>query len=128
MGLMTQMTAAGTVLAARSNEAQGSASRLRCARYLDLDKLRSLTREPTKAELYDFIFGFYEERTFVEEKDGVKRDVTRLTVKQGYVPAELENLARAFEAVGYFNVGEVLKGSALDAAGKAKDKLAGLFS
>lgn len=128
MGLMTQMTAAGTVLAARSNEAQGSATRLRCARYLDLDKLRSLTREPTKAELYDFIVGFYEERTFVEEKDGVKRDVTRLTVKQGYVPAELENLARAFEAVGYFNVGEVLKGSALDAAGKAKDKLAGLFS
>ncbi|MFU2051445.1 hypothetical protein [Bordetella hinzii] len=128
MGLMTQMTAAGTVLAARSNEAQGSATRLRCARSLDLDKLRSLTREPTKAELYDFIVGFYEERTFVEEKDGVKRDVTRLTVKHGYVPAELENLARAFEAVGYFNVGEVLKGSALDAAGKAKDKLAGLFS
>jgi hypothetical protein len=40
----------------------------------------------------------------------------------------LEDLARAFEASGYFKVSEVLKGVAGDAAEKAKEKLAGIFS
>jgi len=52
---MTQMTGAGAVLTEKSNTAQSSATKLRCAQYLDESKLKSLTREPTKADLYDFI-------------------------------------------------------------------------
>lgn len=128
MSLMTQMTAAGAVLTGKSDTAQSSATKLRCAQYLDEAKLRSLTREPTKAELYGFISEFYEERVFTQEKDGQQTEVTRLVIKPGRSLGELESLARAFEATGYFNVGDVLKSAAADAAGKAREKLGSLFS
>jgi len=126
--LMGQMTGAGAVLTDKSNSAQGSATRLRCAQFLDEAKLRILTREPTKAELGAFIRGYYEERTFKQDKDGQTSEVNRLTVKRGLSNRELEDLAKAFEAIGYFSMGDVLKNAAADAAGKAKDKLTGLFS
>lgn len=129
MGLMVQMTSAGTVLTDKSSSAQASANKLRCAQYLEEGKLKALTREPTKADLYDFILGFYEEREIaVASKDEEKQIVTKLVIKSGKSSQELENLARAFEAIGYFNVSDVLKGTAADVAGKARDKLSGLFS
>lgn len=129
LGLMTQMTGAGTVLTNKSNSAQASATKLRCAQYLDEGKLQSLTREPTKAELYDFILGFYEERTVViASKDAEEQSVTKLCIKRDKNSKELESLARAFEAIGYFNVSDVLMGTAADVANKAREKLSGLFS
>ncbi|MCK8669082.1 hypothetical protein M1M11_29835 [Pseudomonas azerbaijanoccidens] len=129
LGLMTQMTGAGTVLTHKSNAAQASATKLRCAQYLDEAKLKSLTREPTKAELYDFILGFYEECTVtVPGKDTEAQTVTKLGIKRAKNSKELESLARAFEAIGYFNVSDVLLGTAADVAGKAREKLSGLFS
>jgi hypothetical protein len=128
MGLMTQMTGAGSVLTGKSNAAQSSATKLRCAQYLDENKLKSLTREPTKIELFDFIRNFYEAQFFKEEKDGDVHEITRLVIKKNQPINELENLAKAFEAVGYFNVTDVLKGTAADVAGKAKEKLSGFFS
>lgn len=128
MRLMTQMTGAGSVLTNKSDTAQSSAAKLRCAQYLDEKKLKTLTREPTKAELYGFIFEHYEERAFVEEKDGERKEVTKLAIKKNQSTKDLESLAKAFEAIGYFNVSDVLKGAASDVAGKAKDTLAGLFS
>lgn len=129
MGLMVQMTSAGTVLTDKSSSAQASANKLRCAQYLDEGKVKALTREPTKADLYDFIIGFYEEREIVvASKDEEKQKVTKLVIKSGKSSQELESLARAFEAIGYFNVSDVLKGTTADIAGKARDKLSGLFS
>ncbi|WP_373377332.1 hypothetical protein [Cupriavidus nantongensis] len=128
LNVITQMTAAGTVLRNRAEDVQSSATRLRCAANLDLDKLRMLTREPTKADLCDFISGFYEEREMTVETNGQKSKVKRMVIRRTHASRELETLARAFEAIGYFNVGDVLMGSAMDAAGKAKDKIAGLFS
>lgn len=128
MNHLSQMTSAGAVLTNKASTTQSSATKLRCAPFLDESKLRVLTAEPTKAELFDFIRGFYEPRAFTLEKDGQKTEVTKLAVKPGVSLQALENLAKAFEAIGYFNVGDVLKGTAADVAGKAKDKLAGLFS
>lgn len=128
MGLMSQMTGAGAVLTQKSDSTQGSASKLRCAQYLDVNKLKSLTREPTKLELYDFISNFYEERVVTVGKEGETQDVTKLAIKHDTPSQDLENLAKAFEAVGYFNVSDVLKGTAADVAGKAKERLSGLFS
>jgi len=128
MSLMSQMTGAGAVLTGKSSSAQSSATKLRCAQFLDENKLKFLTKEPTKADLYDFIRNFYEERAFIQEKDGQKNEVTKLAIKHGHTNKDLENLAKAFEAIGYFNVSDVLKGTAADVAGKAKDKLTGLFS
>lgn len=127
-GVLKQLTGAGTVLTGRTESVQASTARLKCAGHLDEAKLKSLTRDATKAELFAYIRGFYEERTFEEEKDGQKHSVTRLALKPGRPNKELEQLARAFEIVGYFKVGDVLKGAASDVAEKAKEKLAGLFS
>jgi hypothetical protein len=127
MSLMSQMTGAGKVLTGKSNSAQNSAIKLRCAQYLDEGKLKSLTHEPTKIDLYDFIKSFYEERFFTEEKDGEAMEVTKLAIKKNQSTKDLENLAKSFEAIGYFNVADVIKGTASDLAGKAKDKLAGFF-
>lgn len=129
VALMTQLTGAGAVLAGRSETTQASANKLKCAAHLDEAKLRSLTREATKVELFDVIRAHYEEREIEEtDGDGIKKKVERLVLKSGYGSKELEDLARAFDAIGYFKVGEVLKGAASDAAEKAKEKLAGLFS
>lgn len=129
MALMTQMTGAGNVLTEKSSSAQASATRLRCAQYLDEGKLKALTREPTKAELYELILGFYEERPVtVANKDGEEQTVNKLGLKRGQNSKDLEGLAHAFEAIGYFNVSDVLKGTAADVAGKAREKLSGLFS
>lgn len=128
MSLMTQMTCAGAVLADKSNSAQNSATKLRCAKYLDENKLRLLTREPTKLEIYEFVMSFYEERIFTEDKDGENIEVKKLAIKSSRSSKDLESLAKAFEAIGYFNVSDVVKGAAVDAANKAKDKLTGFFS
>ena len=129
MALMTQLTGAGAVLAGRSETTQASANKLKCAAHLDEAKLRSLTREASKAELFYVIRAHYEEREIGEaDGDGVEQKVKRLVLKSGYGSKELEDLARAFDVLGYFKVGEVLKGAASDAAEKAKEKLAGLFS
>jgi len=128
MALMTQLTGAGAVLAGRNETTQASANKLKCAAYLDEAKLRSLTREPTKIELFDVVRSHYEEREVEEEKDGVKQKSTKLVLKANYASRELEELGRTFDAIGYFKMGDVLKGAASDAAEKAKEKLAGFFS
>jgi hypothetical protein len=131
MSLMSQMTGAGAVLTGKSYLAQSSATKLRCAQFLDERKLKSLTHEPTKMDLYDFIMSFYEERFLTEEIDGEHKELKKLAIKKNKSIKELENLAKAFEAIGYFKVADVLKGTAtdvaeqaLDVAGKASDKVA----
>lgn len=127
-GVLQQLTGAGAVLTGRSETVQASSAKLKCAGYLDEAKLKTLTREATKAELFGYIRDFYEERMVEETKDDEKRSVARLALKPGRPNKELEELARAFDVIGYFKVGDVLKGAASDVADKAKEKLAGLFS
>lgn len=126
--VLKQLAGAGAVLAGRTESVQASTARIKCAVYLDEAKLKSLTREATKAELAVGVRAFYEERTVEEEKDGQMHSVTKLALKPGHANKELEQLARAFETIGYFNVGDVLKGAASDVAEKAKEKFAGLFA
>ncbi|MDY0273146.1 MAG: hypothetical protein RBR37_11660 [Advenella sp.] len=128
--LISKMTSAGSVLTEKTNLAQASVNKIKCAQYLDERKLRSLTREPTKAELYDFIMGFYEERSIVISKGDAEEEKAeiRLCIKHGCSTKELENLGQAFEAIGYFNVSDVLRGTAADAVEKAREKFGGIFS
>ncbi|MGE4339717.1 MAG: hypothetical protein AB7E55_27700 [Pigmentiphaga sp.] len=126
VGLMQQMTSAGGILVGKTNSAQNNVTRIRCARVLNVARLHSLTREPTRIPLYDFILGFYEERMEVSEKDG--SEAKAMVLRQDCDTGELERLAKAFEAVGYFDAGEVAKGATVDVALKAKNKLVGLFS
>lgn len=126
--VLQQLTGAGAVLTGRSEAVQTSTVKLKCAGVLDEAKLKTLTRDAIKSELFDLIRNFYEERKFTEEVDGEQRSVSRLVLKHGHTKRELESLARNFDLIGYFKMGDVLRGAAGNAADKAKDKLAGMFS
>ncbi|WP_414433213.1 hypothetical protein [Alcanivorax sp. IL2] len=127
VGLMSQLTSAGAVLSEKSNSAQGGIEKIHCAKIIDVDKLRSLTGEPSKKYLYDYILGFYEERMFVKEVEGEKKEFRKLVIKSDIERKDLENLSKAFEAIGYFHAGKILKGAATSAAGKMKKFGKGLF-
>ncbi len=126
ISVMSQMTSAGDMLTRRASSAQNSATMIRCAGRLNVANLKALTREPTKSKLHDFIMGFYEETTEISEKDGSEAII--LTLKQDCDSHSLEQLAKAFEAIGYFNAGEVVKSSVVEAASQAKGKLTSFFS
>lgn len=128
MQMMTAMTGAGSVLSERSDSAQRSVTKIHCARYLDGNKLRLLTQEPTKAEAGKYILGFYEEKEVQEEREGKKIAVKKMCLKEDISSADLRYLSEAFEAVGYFNAADVIAGAANDLKNKAKERLSGLFS
>jgi len=128
MAFLSQMTGAGTVLTGKSNDAEISVTKLRCARVLDCDKLKILTKDPTKIELYKFIRNSYEERTVILEKDGEKIEAIELIIRSSLSTKDLSNLAKAFDVIGYFKMGEVITGAVTDAAGKTMGKLTNLFS
>lgn len=125
MKLMQRLTSAGTILTNQTQAAQQGAARLRCAQFLDERKLKLLTREPTKVELYGFIMSFYEEREIhMEGKDGASSAAVKLAIKKEKTVNEFEALAAAFVSIGYFDTTEVLKGNATDLAGRAKSMFA----
>lgn len=126
--LLEQLTGAGNVLAQKSTGHQASSLKIRCAKFLDEGRLKTLTREPTKTAFYEFINSSYAAKQYIDKKDGTEREVTKLALIDGLSNSQLEQLSQAFASIGYFNTGDVIKGTAADVAGKAKDKIAGLFS
>lgn len=92
----------------KSNTYQNSANRLQIPRVLDNDRLKSLTSEPTKKPLYDFIFVNYETKI---NKVGDKT-IEELTLKEDIETEVLDKMAEAFKALGYFNMDNILKSKA----------------
>jgi hypothetical protein len=125
--LLQQMVGAGGVLADRAESAQTSVARLRCPAVLDEQRLTVLTREPTKVALADFIHSFYE-CTVEANSDGSGETVEKLVLRKDRPVQDMEALAGAFDAIGYFVTGDIIAGNAADLAEKAKSKLMGLFS
>ncbi|AWH20115.1 hypothetical protein [Stenotrophomonas sp. ZAC14D2_NAIMI4_6] len=128
MRLMTQLTGAGKVLNERSEAAQSSATKLSCARYLDEERVRSLTRDPTRQELGEWIISHYEPHMVQETKDETTVEVERLVLKADYGVRELEDLAQSFQAIGYFSVSDVVAGKVTDLASKATRGISNLWS
>jgi len=100
----------------KSNTYQNSANRLQSPRILDDDRLKSLTSEPTKKPLYDFIIENYETKiTKVDNKE-----IEQLTIKEIIDTEVLDKMAEAFKALGYFDMDNILKS-------KASGMLKGVF-
>lgn len=118
-GLLTQLSGAGQVLTERSDQAQGNISMIHCAKSLDKEKLARLTREPTKRDFHDYIIEHYEIKTVQIEKPRPGENTTReeLLLRENLNSRELENLAEAFEAIGYYDAGKVLKSKLSDIFG-----------
>lgn len=100
----------------KSNTYQNSANRLQSPRVLDNDRLKSLTSEPTKKPLYDFIFVNYETKM---NKVG-DETIEELTLKGDIETEVLDKMAEAFKALGYFDMDNILKS-------KASGMLKGVF-
>ncbi|MBS6044883.1 MAG: hypothetical protein KH936_04585 [Neisseria sp.] len=110
MAYLQQLTSSGHVLNARNESVHTSVSKIRCAGYLDEEKLQQLTSEPTKKEYFDLIRNQYEEVQVKDLRDDREELITKLKLKQSINRSEAEQLAAAFEAIGYFDMTTVAKG------------------
>ena len=128
MTMLQTLTGAGKEAANKSDAVKANLHKIKCAKFLDVNKLRSLTRDAEKEKIFDFIITRYEEKNFEVNKDGQNQTIVKMVVKSGLAAKEVEELSKAFQAIGYFDASEVIKGSMSDAASKAKDRMAGLFS
>lgn len=111
------LTSAGNVLTQRSDAMQSKSFKLKCPAELNHEKLKSLTRDATKQKIYDFILFFYEEKTVERQHDGKTVTAEVLVLKSGISTLDMEKIAKAFDAIGYFNAVDVVK-----------SKLTGMFS
>ena len=100
----------------KSNIYQNSANRLQNPRILDIDRLKELTSEPTKKPLYDFIVENYEQKE-IKTEDGQKNVYA---LKQDISTEILDKMAQVFQALGYFDMGNIV-------ASKASSLVKGIF-
>lgn len=89
----------------KSNTYQNSANRLQNPRILDNDRLKSLTSEPTKKPLYNFILVNYE--TKINRIDD--ETIEELTLKEDIETEVLDKMADIFKDLGYFDMDNILK-------------------
>lgn len=92
----------------KSNVYQNSANRLQSPKILDDERLKSLTEEPTKKPLYDFVIENYELKTVEIDNEEVERFVLKENVKTEI----LDKMAEIFKALGYFDMDNILKSKA----------------
>lgn len=114
---ITLLTAAGNTLTQKGEATQSKCFKLKCPAELDHEKLKSLTREATKQQIYTVVMSFYEDKIVEKEEDGKIVSVKIFGLKENIPTMEMEKLAKIFDAVGYYKAADVIKG-----------KLSGLFS
>ena len=105
--------------APKSNIYQNSANRLQSPKILDNERLKSLTSEATKKPLYDFIISNYETKIIKVNNENTEQ----LLLKEGIETDVLDKMSEAFKALGYFDMGNILKAKASEGV----DKVKGLF-
>jgi hypothetical protein len=90
----------------KTNHYQNSANRLQCPRELDVSRLESLTAEPTKKPLFNFIIENYEEKSI--PVDGKQRNVFLL--RDNIDTEILDKMGEVFNSIEYFDMGNIMKG------------------
>ena len=117
MKMMTALSGAADVLNEKSNRTQNNCIKMRCPNELDHGKLKSLTKEPTKQQIYTVVMSFYIEKDVSKVVDGNEKISKVYSLKNDIPTSQLDKLAKIFENIGYFNAVDVIKG-----------KVSGLFS
>jgi len=92
----------------KSSLYQNSANRLQSPKILDNERFKSLTEEPTKKSLYDFVIENYELKTIEVDNKEVEKYVLKENVKTEI----LDKMAEIFKALGYFDMDNILKSKA----------------
>ncbi len=106
--MMAQFQGALKSVDNKSNVYQNSANRLQSPKVLDNERFKSLTEEPTKKPLYDFVIVNYELKMI--EIDNEK--VEKLVLKEDVKTEILDKMAEIFKALGYFDMDNILKSKA----------------
>ena len=88
----------------KSSTYQNSVNRLQNPRILDVERLESLTEEPTKKPLYEFIMENYELQTIKIDNEKTKQFV----LKQNISTDILDKMAQVFQAIGYFDMSNIV--------------------
>ncbi len=106
--MMAQFQGALKSVDNKSNVYQNSVNRLQSPKILDDERLKSLTEEPTKKPLYNFVIENYKIKTVEIDNKKVKRFVLKENVKTEI----LDKMAEIFKALGYFDMDNILKSKA----------------
>lgn len=114
--MMAQFQGALKSVDNKSNVYQNSANRLQSPKILDDERFKSLTEEPTKKPLYDFVIVNYE----LQEIEIDNKTVKKLILKEDIKTETLDKMSEIFKALGYFDMDNILKS-------KASGMLKGVF-
>jgi hypothetical protein len=101
----------------KTSKHQNLIERIHCPRFLDIERLKSLTNEPTKKQLYEFIIENYEEK-ILSVKNTQKETIS---LKDNIKTEILDKMAEIFKTIGYFDTGNIIKGKALEGMNKLKE-------
>lgn len=102
---------AGLELNNKENKITMNKARIHCPSPLDINKLKGITDEPSKKAAYNKILEFYHEEQIVESKGDKKEERTAFILNEQISAKQIEELARIFNALGYFDVISSVKSS-----------------
>lgn len=103
----------------KANYYQNSANRLQCPKELDVSRLESLTAEPTKKPLFDFIIENYEKSSI--EVNGEQKN--SVVLKDNIDTEILDKMGEVFKTLGYFKMSNIMKEKTSEGIGKIKGML-----
>ncbi|CCN38659.1 conserved hypothetical protein [Vibrio nigripulchritudo SO65] len=116
MATLKQLTSAGQVLNKSAQDTEKATLRTRVPAIIDRGKVESLTSDYTASTIRDFILDCYE---LQESNAGKLR--SHLSIK------DLDSLSAAIEKIGYYNLTDIVAGTASHKASQAKSAIKGMF-
>jgi len=104
--MITQYQCALKTLDDKVDSTHGIILRAHCPRVLDHERLMSLTSEPTKRSLYDFVIKNYD---LIQEKDGNGEYTQKYILKKGINTELLDKMVEVFHKIGYFDIDKTVQ-------------------
>jgi len=84
----------------KSQQLTNASLKIKCPKYLDVERLKELLSEPTQEKTYNFIINNYEEKEIEKDNKITKKWV----LKENIDNIVLDEMAKIFEEIGYFDV------------------------
>ncbi|ELI0637173.1 hypothetical protein Q8344_004893 [Vibrio harveyi] len=116
MTTLKQLTSAGQVLNKSAQDTEKATLRTRVPATIDREKVESLTSDYTASTIREFVLACYEHQ---DTSGGKLR--SDLSVK------DLDSLSAAIEQIGYYNLTDIVAGTASHKASQAKSAIKGIF-
>ena len=121
--MVKQFVSAAKSMTNKQDTYENSVNKLQCPDVLDVSRLKKLTSDPTKEFMFKLITNNYKE---VEvDKNDKKEKIVK--IKDNIDTQTLEKMADIFSGIGYFDVGNILKGKAQDGLDKFTDFAKGIL-